>query len=226
MKKALKIIGWTLLGIVLTVVLVAGIAMYVVFTPERLTPIARQAAAKFITCEHEIGEVDLTFFSTFPRFGLRADGLLLINPMQGAQNDTVVAAKHVIATVDVMEFLNHKNLHVHKAVLDGATVNFFIAPDGQNNLAVFVSSPDTTEEDDSDFSLPFKQLRVDGLRLDAREITFVDAKDTINASLTSTPTVCTSHSTPRSLPIWITCTSRSAKPNWLSTSLNWAWTAT
>ncbi len=186
MKKALKIIGWTLLGIVLTVVLVAGIAMYVVFTPERLTPIARQAAAKFITCEHEIGEVDLTFFSTFPRFGLRADGLLLINPMQGAQNDTVVAAKHVIATVDVMEFLNHKNLHVHKAVLDGATVNFFIAPDGQNNLAVFVSSPDTTEEDDSDFSLPFKQLRVDGLRLDAREITFVDAKDTINASLGAT----------------------------------------
>ena len=186
MKKALKIIGWTLLGIVLTVVLVAGIAMHVVFTPERLTPIARQAAAKFITCEHEIGEVDLTFFSTFPRFGLRADGLLLINPMQGAQNDTVVEAKHVIATVDVMEFLNHKNLHVHKAVLDGATVNFFIAPDGQNNLAVFVSSPDTTEEDDSDFSLPFKQLRVDGLRLDAREITFVDAKDTINASLGAT----------------------------------------
>lgn len=186
MKKALKIIGWTLLGIVLTVVLVAGIAMYVVFTPERLTPIARQAAAKFITCEHEIGEVDLTFFSTFPRFGLRADGLLLINPMQGAQNDTVVEAKHVIATVDVMEFLNHKNLHVHKAVLDGATVNFFIAPDGQNNLAVFVSSPDTIEEDNSDFSLPFKQLRVDGLRLDAREITFVDAKDTINASLGAT----------------------------------------
>ena len=117
---------------------------------------------------------------------MRADGLLLINPMQGAQNDTVVAAKHVIATVDVMEFLNHKNLHVHKAVLDGATVNFFIAPDGQNNLAVFVSSPDTTEADDSDFSLPFKQLRVDGLRLDAREITFVDAKDTINASLGAT----------------------------------------
>ena len=80
MKRALKILGWTLLSIVLAVVLVASIAIYVVFTPERLTPIARQAADKFITCEHEIGEVDLTFFSTFPRFGLRADGLLLINP--------------------------------------------------------------------------------------------------------------------------------------------------
>ena len=186
MKRALKIVGWTLLGIVLTVVLVVCIAMYVVFTPARLTPIAREAAGKFITCQYEIGEVDLTFFSTFPRFGLRADGLLLINPMDGAQNDTVVEAKHVVATVDVMEFLNNKNLHIHEATLAGTQVNFFINPDGANNLAVFVSSPDTTEEDDSAFSLPFKALKVDGLRLQARQISFVDAKDTIDASLGQT----------------------------------------
>lgn len=184
MKRALKILGWTLLSIVLAVVLVASIAIYVVFTPERLTPIARQAADKFITCEHEIGEVDLTFFSTFPRFGLRADGLLLINPKAGAQNDTVVEAKHLVATVDVMEFLNNKNLHVHEAILDDATVNFYIAGDGTTNLTdVFVTSPDTTEEDTSAFSLPFDALRVDGLRIKANAITFLDDKDTICASL-------------------------------------------
>lgn len=186
MKRALKIIGWTLLGIVLAVVIVACIAMYAVFTPARLTPIAREAAGKFITCQYEIGEVDLTFFSTFPRFGLRADGLLLINPMQGAQNDTVVEAKHVVAKVDVREFLTRKNLHVYEATLGGASVNFFIAPDGENNLSVFVSSPDTIEEDDSEFSLPFKSLEVDGLRVQARAVTFVDAKDTITASLGQT----------------------------------------
>jgi len=65
-------------------------------------------------------------------------------------------------------------------------VNFFIAPDGTNNLAVFVSSPDTVEEDTTAFSLPFKQLRVDGLRLQARTISFVDAKDTIEASIGAT----------------------------------------
>jgi len=186
MKTTLKVIGWTLLGIVLTVVLVVCIAMYVVFTPARLTPVARQAADKFITCHYEIGEVDLTFFSTFPRFGLRADGLLLVNPMSGAQNDTVVEAKHIVATVDVREFLKHKNLHVHEATLEGAQVNFYINPAGENNLAVFVSSPDTTEEDDSAFELPFKALQVDGLRLQARAITFVDVKDTIDASLGQT----------------------------------------
>ena len=78
--KALKVIGWTLLGIVLTLLIAVCIVVHVVFTPARLTPIARQAAGKFITCQYEIGEVDLTFFSTFPRFGLRADGLLLIKP--------------------------------------------------------------------------------------------------------------------------------------------------
>ena len=61
-KKTLKVIGWTVLGIVLAVVVAACVAIYIVFTPERLTPIARQAADKYITCYHEIGEVDLTVF--------------------------------------------------------------------------------------------------------------------------------------------------------------------
>ena len=187
MIKALKIIGWTLFGLVMTVIAVICIAMYVIFTPERLTPIARQAADQFVACEYEIGEVDLTFFSTFPRFGLRADGLLLINPKAGAQNDTVVEAKHLIATVDVMEFLNNNNLHVHEAILDDASVHFFIAEDGTTNLTgAFVTSPDTIEEDTTAFSLPFDQLTVDGLRIKAKTIDLIDKKDTIEASLGET----------------------------------------
>ena len=187
LKKTLKGIGWTLLGLVLAVVITACVAMYVVFTPEHLTPIARKAADKYITCQHEIGEVELTFFSTFPRFGLRADGLLLINPMEGAQSDTVVYAPHLTATVDVMEFINNKNLHIHEAILDDAQVNFYIAPNGTTNLTdVFVSSPDSATEDTTAFSLPFNELRVEGLRLKAQTIVFVDDKDTITASLGTT----------------------------------------
>ena len=185
--KALKILCWTLLGIVLTVVAVVSIAMYVVFTPQRLTPVAREAADRFIACPYEIGEVDLTFFSTFPRFGLRADGLLLINPMEGAQNDTVVEAKHFVATVDVKEILDKNNLHVYELILEDAKVNFYIAPDGKTNLSdAFITSPDTTEEDTAAFSLPFDKLKVDGRHIQAHAITFVDAKDTIEASLGET----------------------------------------
>ena len=195
MKKALIITGITLGSIIGLVLVVALIAIYVIFTPARLTPIARQTAAKYITCEHEIGEVDLTFFSTFPRFGLRADGLLLINPKAGAQSDTVVSAPRVVATVNVMEFLNNKNLCIHEARLDDAGVNFFIAQDGSTNLTdVFVTSPDTTEEDTTAFSLPFNELRVESLRIKAKGITFVDAKDTIEASLGATELSATADS--------------------------------
>ena len=186
MKRALKIFFWTLFGLILTVVAAVCLVVYVVFTPQQLTPIARQAAAQYVTCEHEIGEVDLTFFSTFPRFGLRADGLLLINPKTGAPNDTVVEAKHLVATVDVMEFINHKNLHIHEAILEDATVHFYIAEDGTTNLTdVFVTSPDTTE-DTTAFVMPFEALRVDGLRLQAKAISFTDDKDTITAALGAT----------------------------------------
>ena len=187
MKKALKIAAWTLGCLVLAIVIVVLIACYLVFTPERLTPIARNVADKFIAAEYEIGEVDLTFFSTFPRLGLRANGLLIIHPVEGAQNDTVVEAKYLTATVDAMEFLNRNNLHIHEAILDDARVNFYIAPDGSTNLTdVFITSPDTTEEDSSAFSLPFDALRIDGLRIKADYITFLDEKDTICASLGET----------------------------------------
>ena len=183
MKRALKIIGWTLFSLVMLVVIAVVVACYFIFTPERLTPVVRDVAGKFITCEYEIGEVELTFFSTFPRVGLRADGLLLLNPMPGAQNDTVVEAKHLTATVDVMQFLKHNNLIVHEAILDDASVNYYTALDGTTNLDVFVMSPDSTEEDTTAFSLPFNELRVDGLRIKANTITYLNDKDTMSASM-------------------------------------------
>ena len=64
MKRALKIVGWTLLGIVLVLLIAVCIVVHVVFTPAKLTPIAREAAGKFITCHYEIGEVDLLDFPT------------------------------------------------------------------------------------------------------------------------------------------------------------------
>ena len=188
MKKIFKIFGWTLFSLLVVLVLAVGIACYLIFTPARLTSITHKLADSYITCDYKIGEVELTFFSTFPRLGLRADSLLLINPMEGAQNDTVVEAGHLTATVDVMAFLKHKNLCIHEFILDDAAVHFYVAPDGTTNLSgVFVSSPDTTQtEDTTAFSLPFDSLRIDGLRLHAKAISFVNAKDTIEASLGET----------------------------------------
>ncbi len=186
MKRFFKILGITLGSLLAVVIIAASVAVWWVFTPERLTPVARQVADKFVTCDYELGNVDLTFFSTFPEFALRADGLYLINPMEGAQSDTLLAAPKVVAVVNVMEFLKNKNLVVRELSLPEVQANIFINEQGDNNFSVFVSSPDSTEEDTTAFSLPFQDIRVEGLQLTAPQLSFVDKKDSLSALLTNT----------------------------------------
>ena len=97
--KALKITGITLGSIVGVVLIAVSILCYVVFTPKRLTPIVNQVADSLLTCPHELEEVNLTFFKTFPNFGLSVKGLYIINPKEGAQSDTLLAAPEVVASV-------------------------------------------------------------------------------------------------------------------------------
>lgn len=186
MKRFWKIFGiifGTIVGLLLIVVCVA---IWLIFTPSRLTPIVRQVADKYITCEHALGEVDLTFFSTFPDFGLRVDGLYLINPQEGAQSDTLLAAPEVVATVNVVEFLKHSNLIVKELSLPNAVANVYIAADGTTNFDVFALSADTTATDTTSSGLPFDQIRIDAARIEGRYISLVDEKDSLSASLENT----------------------------------------
>lgn len=182
MKRALKIIGWTLGGLVLTALVVVCIAVYIVFTPERLTPIARQVADKFVTCEHEIGEVDLTFFSTFPYFGVSVKDVTLVHPMEGAPSDTLASVPELLASVKLLDAING-DIYIKRFQLKDAVANVFIAADGSTNFDVFALGSTETEED----TVPGWQLRSvawdEDLRISARSLSFVDEKDTLDASL-------------------------------------------
>ena len=182
MKRFFKIFGITLASIIGLVIIAALVACYVVFTPERLTPIVRNVAKEYILTEHEIGEVDLTVFSTFPKVGLRAKGLYIINPMDGAPTDTVLAAPEVVAKIDVMQFLNHNTLDISEVQIKNADACMYINANGESNIDIFPKS-DTTETDTSAFSLPFDELKIGGLKVSANRLRFVDEKDTISADI-------------------------------------------
>lgn len=183
MKRAFKIIGWTFLGIVLTVVAVASIAMYVIFTPERLTPIARQAADKFIICEHEIGEVDLTFFSTFPFFGASVKDVVIINPVTGAQSDTVLAVPELVVSLKILDAING-DIYIRKCRLNDAKANIYIASDGLTNFDVLALPQSEETPEDTTAGWRLKSLAWDdAITIKASNLSFVDEKDTISASL-------------------------------------------
>ena len=181
--KILKICGITLASLIVVTLLAVGIAIWIVFTPDKVTPIARDFADEYVTAPHQLGEVDLTFFSTFPYFGMRVEGLEIVNPVEGAQSDTLLAAKQVVATIDIMAFLNQKKLDIGTLTLRDVQANIYIDSLGQANWNVFKLPPDTAAEDTSAFELPFDEIRVDNAMMASNRLSFVDRKDSIEASI-------------------------------------------
>lgn len=182
MKRVLIITGWCLLGLFGAIIIALSIACYLIFTPARLTAIAHQVADQYVTCEYELDEVELTYFSTFPYFGVSVKDACLINPMEGAQSDTLVAVPELLVSLKLIDAI-HGNICIKRFHLRDATANIHIAADGTTNFDVFKSEDDDEEEEDEG-GWQLKSVRwEEDLKVSARHLSFVDEKDTIAASL-------------------------------------------
>lgn len=182
MKRVLIITGWSLLGLFGVIVIAFAIACYLIFTPARLTAIAHQVADKYVTCEYKLDEVELTYFSTFPYFGVSVKDACLINPMEGAPSDTLLAVPELLVSVKLMDAI-HGDIFIKRFHLRDATANIYIAADGTTNFDVFKSEDDEEEEEDEGgWQLKSVGWEED-LKVSARHLSFVDEKDTIAASL-------------------------------------------
>ena len=186
MKKALKIFGITLGSIILLLAIVIGSALWVVFTPERLTPIMRNVAKEYVTCDHHIGKVELTFFSTFPHFGLSLDSITVVNPTAGAPSDTVAHIPHAVVSVDILAFLNEKTLSIPTLSMPDMQANIYVAADGTANYDVLALPSDTTAEDTTAFVLPFDKIAVGELIVSAKSLRYKSEPDTMDIALHQT----------------------------------------
>ena len=183
MKRVLIITGWSLLGLFGAIIIALSIACYLIFTPARLTAIAHQVADQYVTCEYELDEVELTYFSTFPYFGVSVKDACLINPMEGAQSDTLVVVPELLVSLKLIDAI-HGNICIKRFHLRDATANIYIAADGTTNFDVFKSEDDNEEEEEDEGGWQLKSVRwEEDLKVSARHLSFVDEKDTIAASL-------------------------------------------
>lgn len=183
MKLFLKIFGISISILLLLVLTVAGILLYMVFTPERLTPIVDGMAGKYITCDHKIGKVELTLFSTFPEVGLRIDDVTLINVNSDAPTDTVAHIGSAIGIVNIQRYLDSKDLEINKLLLDNVDATLFTDSAGNSNFMVFRS--DTTETDSAS-AWPFGTINLHELKLGNADIRYIDENQGIDACLRGT----------------------------------------
>lgn len=174
MKKYIKRILVTLTILVSILIIVIGIAVWYVFSPERLTPMIRKQAAKYITCKHEIGSVELTFFSTFPRFGLKVSHFELINPTPNAQSDTLISVDQLVGVVDVAAWWRRDEIVLNELLISNGIINAYVDSTGKTNFDI--TPPDTipTPPDTAKSEMPFRFIDIKNVELSNVSLSYVD----------------------------------------------------
>ena len=150
-KKTLKISGITL-GTVLLVLLVA-IAFVIKFivTPKKLTPVVLDAANQTLNAHLDMESVELTFFSTFPQFGLKVkNGSLVskaLNDSSWCKTDSLLSFKECVLTVNPIAYLTENRIVVHNLSLEEVAVYAYRNKTGKANWEVTRASVDTIPAD-------------------------------------------------------------------------------
>ncbi len=182
MEKGWKITLISLCSLLGLVVVVAVVALWLVLTPARLTSIVNKLSDKFILCESNFEDVDLTLFKTFPYVGLNVEGVTLINPMDGASNDTLANISSVGVGINLREYLKNKNIEVTKLVLDGVDANLYTNEEGKTNFDIFPSSDDLDTTPSKPFEMP-ELVSLKCVKVKRLNASYIDEKNSIAALL-------------------------------------------
>lgn len=150
-KKTLKISGITL-GTVLLVLLVAiAFVINFIVTPKKLTPVVLDAANQTLNAHLDMESVELTFFSTFPQFGLKAkNGSLVskaLNDSSWCKTDSLLSFKECVLTVNPIAYLTENRIVVHNLSLEEVAVYAYRNKTGKANWEVTRASVDTIPAD-------------------------------------------------------------------------------
>lgn len=150
-KKTLKISGITL-GTVLLVLLVAiAFVINFIVTPKKLTSVVLDAANQTLNAHLDMESVELTFFSTFPQFGLKVkNGSLVskaLNDSSWCKTDSLLSFKECVLTVNPIAYLMENRIVVHNLSLEEVAVYAYRNKTGKANWEVTRASVDTIPAD-------------------------------------------------------------------------------
>ena len=182
MKRALKITAITLSSIIGVLLIAIVIVCNIVFSPKTLTPIVRNNVGRFITCQADLDTAELTFFSTFPNFAINLVNVDVINPMPDAPSDTLAHVGHLVASVNVREFLFNGNIVLNHLLLDNTQANIFCDSLGNANYSIV--PPSTTEEEtDTTSTSLFNLLQLNNITINNLSANYIDLANNIQLSI-------------------------------------------
>lgn len=205
-KGILKIAGISFGSLIAVILIVIVIVTNFVFTPARLTPVVLKTANQALNAKLDMKSVELTFFSTFPRFGLKlVDGHLVskvLNDTAWQKTDSLLSFGKCVVVINPLDYLMERKVTLNYLGLEDASVYAFKNKDGIANWDIVASD---TAEVEADTASADKQMLSGGI--DIRRVALkranviFDDRDTrvyarlTNASLNLTASLHKEHST-------------------------------
>ena len=190
LRKVIKIASITLASLLVVMAAVVAVAINFVFTSEKLTPVVLRVANQSLDAKLDMKSVELTFFSSFPRFGLKlTDGSLVSKAVRDTlweKTDSLVSFKKCVVVVNPIAYLKDKKINLYYLGLEDAAVYAYKDKNGTANWNVVaadtsaVADVDTMRQD----TVPvISEININRVGLKRTNVTFDDRETRVYASL-------------------------------------------
>jgi hypothetical protein len=140
-RTLVKRLLWGVAGLLALMALSISVALYVVFTPERLTPLVMQFANDNLKARFDCESVELTFYSTFPNFGIRLrNGSVVVaaaDSLPDGPQDTLLTFRDFSVSLNPLALYRKNQLIINHARLERPVVYAYVRPDGTANWEIF-----------------------------------------------------------------------------------------
>lgn len=154
-------------------ILILTLLIVPVLMKDKIIGIVKSEANKMLTAQLDFQELDISLIRNFPNASVSLDGLSLVGGVEPFVGDTIVAAEHIAATVDIMSIFGDEGFDIHKVLLRKPTIHARIDTLGRVNWDVMKSDSTQVEEvvdstqteEPSTFRLALRELSIEDAEL-------------------------------------------------------------
>ena len=186
-KKLFKITGITLGALIVFLSAVIAFSINFIFTPEKLTPIVLNVANQNINAKLDMNSVELTFFSTFPRFGIKLEnGTLVSKAIRDSlwqRTDTLATFRKAVAVINLVDYLQQKKISINRLSLDSTNIYAFKGKDGIANWNILIADTTNTPDTTTATSPIINEIDIKHVSLRHTTVTFDDRETNVFANL-------------------------------------------
>lgn len=192
--RILRAVGFTLLALLVLILVVITIAVSYL-KPERLTPLVEKYANEYLKADVDLGRVEISFWSTFPKFELDVRDLKVnskafdrlpaeVKQKLPVSSDSLLSIRHFNGGVNLTK-LSVGKIALYDVVFERPVINIVQATPELSNLDIFPESTEEKEESPAvipDFSIGTFRI------LDGMPVRYVSIPDSIDVGINLTTT--------------------------------------